>query len=180
MDKTAKRFREISCSREFVSAMSRAASGVNVVATDGPSGRIGLTVSSMVSVSAEPPTLLVCVNRSSPAHDVIVENGLFTINVLTERQRPLADAFAGRGDDAYCFDRDAWGETTRGLPRLGSAAAFFECRLADCVRAGSHSIFIGSVLDARGGTEVPLLYGGRDYGRLVRFGTKTVLEASAA
>lgn len=180
MGKSGKKFRNISCSREFVSAMSRAASGVNVVATNGPHGRMGLTVSSMVSVSAEPPTLLVCINRSSPAHDVIRDNGVFTINVLAEHHRQVADAFAGRGDNAYCYDPEAWDETARGLPCLKSAAAFFECRLADCVRAGSHSIFIGRVLHARGGIEVPLLYGGRDYGRLARFGTKTVLEASAA
>jgi len=180
MTNSGRNSNEINVAREFITAMSRAASGVNIVATDGPHGRTGLTVSSMVSVSAEPPTLLVCVNRGSPAHDVIRDNGVFAISVLAEHQRRIADAFAGRGDDAYQYDPDVWETTSRGLPRVKSAAAFFECRLDECVRAGSHSIFIGRVLDAREGSDVPLLYGGRDYGRLARFGTKTVLEASGA
>ena len=81
----------------FINAMSRAVSGVSIVTTDGPFGRFGLTVSSMVSVSAEPPMLLICINRASTAHDAIRDNGIFTINVLTSRQQGVANRFAGRG-----------------------------------------------------------------------------------
>src|SRR5436190_4986272 len=56
---------------EFVDAMSRAATGVTVVTSDGIAGRFGQTVSAMCSVSADPPTLLVCINRKSPICDAI-------------------------------------------------------------------------------------------------------------
>ena len=52
---------------DFVAAMGLAATGVSVVTTDGPAGRFGLTVSAVSSVSAEPPLVLVCINRKSPA-----------------------------------------------------------------------------------------------------------------
>lgn len=149
----------------FVDAMSRAVNGVSIVTTDGPHGRFGLTVSSMTSVSAGPPMLLVCINRDAVPHDAIRGNGRFAINVLAASQQSLADRFAGRAAHAYNFDA-AW-DTRTELPRVKDAAAWFECRLASAMSFGSHSIFVGEVVDAHPGDETPLLYTGRNYGRPV-------------
>ena len=97
---------------EFVESMSHAINGVCIVTTNGPHGRFGLTVSSMTSVSASPPLLLVCINRESVVHDVIRGNGRFTVNLLGTSQETQADRFAGRGDDPYVFDDTSW-TTTR-------------------------------------------------------------------
>lgn len=151
---------------EFVQAMSRAVNGVCIVTTDGPSGRYGMTVSSMTSVSAEPSMLLVCVNSNAVPHDPICANARFTINVLAANQQRLANRFAGQTEDAYSFDRESW-DLNASMPRLRHAAAWFECRLASSTRAGSHSIVVGEVVDARGSDATPLLYTGRNYGRPV-------------
>ena len=151
---------------DFVHAMSRAVNGVSIVTTDGPSGRYGMTVSSMTSVSAEPSMLLVCVNRNAVPHDPICTNNRFTINVLAANQQRLANRFAGRTEDAYSFDRESW-DLDASMPRLRHAAAWFECRLASSMSFGSHSIFVGEVTDAHGADTTPLLYTGRNYGRPV-------------
>ena len=171
----------------FTRAMRCAVSGVSVVTTDGDFGRFGLTVSSMTSVSAEPPTLLVCVNRNSVAHDAIAGNRRFAINVLSARQQHVAASFAGsdRHGPAYVFSSDEWTVSPSGLPQLANPAAVFECELESAVAAGTHSIFIGRVTSAWGADEMPLAYSNREYRVPVGLaaasvggsGTKTVLEA---
>ena len=171
----------------FTNAMRRAVSGVSIVTTSGDLGRYGLTVSSMTSVSAEPPMLLVCVNRNSVAHDAIAGNRRFAINVLSARQQHLAATFAGSSTHgpAYDFSSDDWTVSPSGLPQLVSPAAVFECELDTAVTAGTHSIFIGRVTTAWGADETPLAYADREYrvpvglaaADALTMGTKTVLEA---
>ena len=171
---------------EFTNAMRRAVSGVSIVTTDGRLGRYGITVSSMTSVSAEPPMLLVCVNRNNLAHDAIVGNGHFAINVLGSHHQALAASFAGypeRGP-AYDFGAADWLVTASGLPQVADAAAVFECELDRAVKAGTHSIFIGHVTRSRDLDIVPLAYSNREYrvpipmdSTVVEAGTNSVLEA---
>ena len=171
---------------EFTNAMRRAVSGVSIVTTDGASGRFGLTISSMTSVSAEPPTLLVCVNRNNLAHDAIAGNRRFAMNVLGSGHRALAASFAGSSEHgpAYDFEADDWLVTASGLPRISDAAAIFECVLDRAVKVGTHSIFIGRVERSRDLDVLPLAYSNREYRVPLAFemataGTKTVLEATA-
>lgn len=152
----------------FVAAMRRAATGVTVVSTAGPAGRFGVTVSAMTSVSAEPPLLLVCVHRASPACDAIARNGVFCVNVLQESQDLVSDVFAGRvptsgGDRFECGD---WRAGATGAPRLADAAAAFDCRLEASHDHGSHRVFIGRVVEASEGEGRPLVYCDRAYRRL--------------
>src|SRR6201996_7752069 len=83
---------------QFLSGMSRAAFCVNVVTTNGPAGRAGVTVSAMSSVSADGdnPTILVCIHHQSRTAAAIVENGVFCINILRDDQSSIADHFGGR------------------------------------------------------------------------------------
>ena len=152
----------------FTDAMSRAVNGISIVTTNGPNGKFGLTVNSMTSVSATPPMLLVCINRSSTAHDAIRDNERFAINVLASHQHEIASQFAGHGDagERYRFDQREW-DTTETLPMLRGATAFFECQLVSAMRFGSHSIIVGEVTASRTGADAPLLYTGRNYGRPV-------------
>lgn len=82
--------------RAFKNAMRHLASAVSVVTTGRGEQRTGFTASSVTSLSMEPPTLLVCLNRQSSAAPVLLEHGAFCINVLAKDQVDLADAFAGR------------------------------------------------------------------------------------
>lgn len=152
----------------FVDTMSRAVNGVSIITTDGPHGKFGLTVSSMTSVSASPPMLLVCINRASIAHDAMRDNERFAINLLASHQHRIANQFAGisGSDDRFTFDSINWATDTY-LPRLLGAAAYFECQLVSAMTFGSHSVLIGEVVDACPGEDTPLLYTGRSYGRPV-------------
>jgi len=171
----------------FTNAMRRAVSGVSIVTTDGNHGRYGLTVSSMTSVSADPPMLLICINRHSVAHDAIVANRRFAINVLAAHHQDVAAAFAGSTTlgPAYDFESGVWSVTASGLPRLVDPAAIFECELESSMHAGTHSIFLGRVAHAQSRDIAPLAYSNREYGVPMPLetangtyvGTKNVLEA---
>lgn len=158
---------------EFVAAMRSAVTGVSIVTTDGAGGRAGLTVSSMASVSADPPMLLVCIKRGSPLVQRIRMHGAFGVSVLGAHQAPIADVFAGRPGHGqpYDFDSARWEQSVTGVPLLAGAAATFECLVATTVEAGSHTIVIGDVLQADRGSATPLAYTDGAYaapGRLPR------------
>ena len=155
---------------KFIEGMSRSASTVSVVASDGPAGRAGVTVSTLCSVSAEPPQLLVCVHHKSSACGVIRENGRFCVNVLRDDQTVVSDTFAGRleapgGDKFACAQ---WRELATGAPALDGALVAYDCHLARYVRCGSHLIFIGDVVDVAVGDDSEddcrvLVYANRAY-----------------
>jgi flavin reductase len=133
--------------RSFLEAMANAATGVTLVTTDGRAGRLGVTVSAFASVSADPPMLLACINRKSPAAAAITANGGFCVNVLTTAQSFLADVFAGRSErfPPYDFGCADW-QRVEGGWRLVDSVASFVCALDREVAAGSHQVLIGRVL----------------------------------
>jgi flavin reductase (DIM6/NTAB) family NADH-FMN oxidoreductase RutF len=159
--------------RSFLGAMSHAACSVNIVTTDGPAGRFGVTVSAMSSVSADSPkpTLLVCVHHLSPAAEAIIANGVFCVNLLRDDQSHISDSFAGRlklpgGDKFACAD---WVTESTGAPRLTDPLAAFDCRLEMSHRIGTHFLFVGAaeaIYAAAIGS--PLIYANRAYGRPAR------------
>lgn len=152
----------------FIEAMSRIAASVAVVTTDGEAGRFGLTVSAMCSVTADPPTLLVCINRKNPIGDAIRTNGRFAVNSLRADQRRVAEAFAGRPrrGEPYDFDISRWHTGATGSPLLTGAIAQCDCLLQDTHEVGTHTIFIGAVQEALDTPGSPLVYGRRAFGEL--------------
>lgn len=155
---------------DFLDGMSRAACTVSVVTTDGAAGRAGVTVSAMASVSADSaaPSLLVCVNHQSAAARMILENGVFCVNVLREDQAMISDRFAGRirtpsGDK---FEGVGWRRLGSGSPVLDGALVAFDCQLRQHLQHGTHLIFIGELVDiALNESSSPLIYANRAYGR---------------
>ncbi|MGD0556728.1 MAG: flavin reductase family protein [Streptosporangiaceae bacterium] len=148
---------------EFIAAMANAATGVTVVVTDGPGGRMAQTISAMCSVSADPPTLLVAVNRRSPLTGVMAINKVFCVNVLAEHQAYIADTFAGRrGERSYDFGGASW----RDPMLLAESAASFSCVLARTIAVGTHLLFVGEVTGSSASGHAPLAYHDRGYRRL--------------
>lgn len=133
-DETKKRFRE---------AMATLAAAVNVITTDGPRGRCGITASAVCSVTDTPPTMLVCINRASHAHDVLRENQNVCINVLGARGQELARVFAGMTGCTMeeRFARCAWAPGALDVPVLADAVARLEGRVCESKEVGSHSVF---------------------------------------
>lgn len=157
--------------QRFVEAMSRAATGVTIVTSKGPSERFGQTVSAMSSVSADPPMLLVCINRKSPTCSAIQTERIFAVNVLRADHRRLAESFAGRPrrGKPYDFDAFRWDTGVTGSPLLAGAIARFDCTLEAAYPAGTHLIFVGNVVQADANPGAPLVYAGRGYGELHAF-----------
>ena len=156
----------------FLDAMSRAATGVTVVTSDGELGPRGQTVSAMCSVSADPPSLLDCLNRKSRLVPAIEAHGVFGVSVLRADQKRISDSFAGRpsrGDKPYDFERVRWQTAVTGSPLLTSAVAKFDCRVVEAITFGTHTIYIGQVLAALSAKGKPLLYASRGYGELSAF-----------
>lgn len=156
---------------DFVDAMSKIASTVHVVTTDGPHGRAGMTVTAMTSVSADtsPPTLLVCLNRSSKAYPVICKNGVFCVNTLRDNQSNISDTFAGksRTGDGDKFSSIDWVPARSGSPRLVNSVTTFDCRVSQVQSVGTHQVVFGEVLDVLIARDAsPLLYVGREYNGL--------------
>jgi flavin reductase (DIM6/NTAB) family NADH-FMN oxidoreductase RutF/DNA-binding transcriptional LysR family regulator len=169
----------------FLSGMSHAACTVNVVTTDGSAGRHGVTVSAMVSVSADTPqpTLLVCIHHLSPVAAALLENGVFCVNVLREDQAHISESFAGRTEarGAEKFDCAEWTLQVTGAPRVLDAMVAFDCRVTASERVGSHLVVFGSVQDIfMAGGGAPLIYANRAYGVTQRFHPRSIPSSDPA
>lgn len=133
--------------RDFRSAMAHLPAAVNIVTTDGPHGRVGITVSAVCSVSDSPPTVLVCVNRSSATHDIFKSNGKICINVLSGEHEELARHFSGatKVPMAERFGWDIWEENRASVPVLRDALVKIVGRISDHSVQGSHSVIFVQV-----------------------------------
>jgi len=146
----------------FLAAMRRFATGVAVVTT-AHQGRIhGFTVNAFASVSAAPPTVLICVNRGATAHPLIASSQRFCVNILALEQRELAQRFAG-GEPRSRFAGVGYHLGPSGSPILEGTLAHVDCALAEELSASTHTIFLGTVIDAGWRDGEPLGYYDRAY-----------------
>jgi flavin reductase len=128
----------------FRNGMSLLGAAVNLITTDGPAGRHGLTASAVCSVTDTPPTLLVCINRTAFAHDAFVRNAALCVNVLGEEHQALSLTFA-RYTGENRFAPEDWCVGATGAPVLKNATVSFDCRIADVQTRGTHSVFFCEV-----------------------------------
>jgi flavin reductase len=154
--------------QEFRDAMCLLGAAVNVVTTAGPAGRGGFTASAVCSVTDDPPTLIVCQNRSSDRNAVFKSNGVICVNTLAAGHEELSALFAGRTDDMdERFAEGSWSVLQTGAPVLADAIASFDCRIGRVVEVGTHSVFFCEVEAIRlGTTPRALIYFARTYHRL--------------
>mgnify|MGYP001545737505 FL=1 len=128
----------------FRNGMSRLGAAVNLVTTDGPAGKHGITVSAVCSVTDTPPTLLVCINRNAYAHDAFLTNGSICVNVLAREHQELSRSFARwTGEDR--FARAVWTRLATGAPVLTDAVVAFDCRIAGSQHCGTHTVLFCQV-----------------------------------
>jgi flavin reductase (DIM6/NTAB) family NADH-FMN oxidoreductase RutF len=142
--------------------MRRFATGVAIVTTS-LDGRIhGFTVNAFASVSAEPPTVLICVNRIATAHPLIAASQRFCVNILALDQRKLAERFAG-GEPRSRFEGVAYTIGPSGSPVLDGTVAHVDCAVTEELTSSTHTIFLGEVLEAGWRDGAPLGYFNRRY-----------------
>ncbi|GAA5236508.1 pyrimidine utilization flavin reductase protein F [Verticiella sediminum] len=149
---------------EYRNAMARLGAAVSIITTDGPAGRAGFTASAVCSVTDEPPTLLVCLNRSASVYAAFKENGVLCVNALAAGQQALSSLFGGKTPMAERFAAANWGSRLTGSPVLAGAAVSFDCRVADVARVGTHDVLFCEVRAvATGSTPHGLIYFERRY-----------------
>ncbi|RAR52900.1 flavin reductase (NADH)/flavin reductase [Paraburkholderia unamae] len=156
----------------FRAGMRRLAGACSIIASRSGDLRAGLTATAVCSVSAEPARLLVCVNRSVRAHQVISESGLLSVNVLSEHQEDIARRFAGMvinvvGEDRF-LGAGNWREGRLGIPLLEQSIVSFGCQVIEEIPGGSHTVFLCDVIEVSCEREEtpPLVYFGGKFARL--------------
>lgn len=139
----------------------RLATGVTVLTCNRDENAHGVTVSTLTLASMKPPMVSVALRRGSRGLAALLTAGTFAVNVLGSRQDPLARHFArsDRGEGLTRPGPEVWaGHTADGVPLLGGAVGWLQCRVTRTVPAGDHELVLGLVTDARLGTaETPLL-----------------------
>jgi flavin reductase (DIM6/NTAB) family NADH-FMN oxidoreductase RutF len=153
----------------FKDAMRHMPSGVCVVTFGKGDERTGMTANSVSSLSVEPPTMLVSVNRSSSSYAALARSRVFGVNVLASEHRDVANRFAGRdgerGAERYAGRR--WFTLNSGVWLLSGAVAAFDCEVEEVIERHTHAIVIGRVngLVVPGGPSA-LVYWRGDYDQL--------------
>jgi len=136
----------------FRAAMRRFAAACTVVATVAEGKQAGLTATAVCSLTADPAGLLVCINKSTYAHNLILRAGLLSVNVLSHEQVQVARRFAGMVPGAAPesrFDEGNWEDGVTGVPVLRGAMATFECVIKEALSASTHSAFLCEVVATR-------------------------------
>jgi len=136
-------------SAEFRGAMRALAGGVSVISVGRGKDISGMTVTSVTSLSVEPATLLVSVNRQSSSWPLLQRYGAFGVNILTAEQLDVAERFAGKGGlkGAERFAGAQWVTRATGVPLLVGSLASIDCDVEEVIERHSHAIVIGRVRD---------------------------------
>ena len=148
--------------RSFRDVLGRYASGVTVVTGAGERGPVGLTVQGFMSVSLDPPLVLVSAARSSLSWPVIERSGAYCVNLLAADQAALAEVMATRGADKFAGVRWRPSAVT-GSPVLEGGLGFVDCTLERVDDGGDHLLALGRVVDLAHteGRDALLRYRGR-------------------
>jgi flavin reductase (DIM6/NTAB) family NADH-FMN oxidoreductase RutF len=144
----------------FRNLMRHQAGAVTIIAVGAPGHRTGLTATAMCSLTDNPPSVLICVNKNASAHAPIKAMGHFSVNLLAHDQQELARRFSTKRLEGEArFDHDHWETLVSGAPILKGTIASLDCELVSEHQVETHSIFIGRVRGGRFREDAaPLLY----------------------
>jgi flavin reductase len=155
----------------FRDAMATLGSAVNIITSDGAAGLAGCTASAVCGVTDEPPTLLVCINRSSRNNAAFRANGKLCVNILNAEQQALAAHFSSSArpiDERFAAAQ--WQQLVTGAPVLRGALASLDCEIESITEVGTHTVFFCAVqaVHTQGAGDA-LIYYGRRYHRVGDF-----------
>lgn len=143
-------------SDEFKLVMRRFAASVNVITSADGERKNGMTATAVCSVSSDPPSALIIVNKSNRSHPIIAGTKAFAVNVLSSNQKHVAGHFASKLPDPFADIPHSMGRT--GCPIIVGADAHIECTVIDQMDVGTHTIFVGKIVAADAASGEPLLY----------------------
>ena len=136
---------------DFRGAMRHLTGGVSVITAGRGHDISGMTVTSVTSLSVDPPTLIVSVNREASSWPLLKRHGFFGVNILASDHLDVAERFAGKGGlkGAERFAGAQWTTRISGVPLLVEALSAIDCAVEETIERHSHVIVIGRVLDIR-------------------------------
>ncbi len=133
-------------SKQFKTVLGCFATGVAIVTT-AVNGKIhGLTVNAFTSVSLKPPLVLICIDTDAESCKLIKKSKIFTVNLLTDKQKNISKKFSDPKTKENRFDDDIWAFKAGKAPVLINALAFIDCKVESIFLSGDHYIFVGKVL----------------------------------
>jgi flavin reductase (DIM6/NTAB) family NADH-FMN oxidoreductase RutF len=133
--------------QQFRSVMRRLAGGVSIITAGRDNDITGMTVTSLTSLSATPPRLLVSINRQASAFALIEHHRFFGVSILGSYQHDIADRFSDRRlKGRQRFEGIEWSSGPSGVPLLGHSLATVECQVEEIIERHSHGIVVGSLL----------------------------------
>lgn len=155
---------------DFKDVMARVATTVTVVTAPGEGGLVGLTVSAFTSVSADPPIVLVCIDKATGSLDAMLEAPGYTVNLLPEGEGDEAMLFATHAADKFGLSSWRNSSTPDAGAVLVSAFAHLECTTIDRAEVGDHWVIYGEVLALgfRDDQAAPLIWHDRGFARLAK------------
>ena len=144
---------------QYKLGMRSLAHAVSIIAASHDGHRFGMTATAVCSATAEPPTVLVCLNKGSATHGAVTRSRAFCVNVLRADDSDLSNLFSGAQSGESRFKSREWSKLATGSPVLVDALVSFDCRVVKKLAHGSHTIFLGQVEQVLFGKKGrPLLY----------------------
>lgn len=153
--------------QQFKQGMRTLAGAVNIVTSMHAGHRYGMTATAVCSATAEPPSVLACINKLATTHDAVAKSKVFCVNVLRVEDWELSTTFSGGQTGEARFRHGNWTRLTTGAPVLVDALVSFDCRVVKKMVHGTHTIFLGEVEQILIGKKgKPLLYSDGQYAKL--------------
>jgi flavin reductase len=152
---------------QFKIGMRVLAGAVNIITSAHSGHRYGMTATAVCSATADPPTVLVCINRLATTHGAVAKSKVFCVNVLRAEDWELSTTFSGAQSGEARFKSRDWTRLATGSPVLIDSLVSFDCRVTKKLAHGTHTIFLGQVEQVLLGNKgKPLLYSDGQYAKL--------------
>ena len=152
---------------QFKAGMRALAGAVNIITSNNSGHRYGMTATAVCSATADPPTVLACINKLATTHAAVAKSQAFCVNVLRAEDWELSTSFSGAQSGEARFKSRDWTRLATGSPVLIDALVSFDCRVVKHLAHGTHTIFLGQVEQVLLGKKgKPLLYSEGQYAKL--------------
>jgi flavin reductase (DIM6/NTAB) family NADH-FMN oxidoreductase RutF len=152
---------------QFRAGMRALAGAVNIITSTSSGHRYGMTATAVCSATADPPTVLACINKLATTHGAVAKSKAFCVNVLRAEDWELSSTFSGAQSGETRFKSREWTRLATGSPVLIDALVSFDCRVVKQMVHGTHTIFLGQVEQVAFGQKgKPLLYSEGQYAKL--------------
>lgn len=150
---------EVSLKNDMLQAMRRLAKSVTIISTSDGQSRYAMAATAVDSLSTEPPSLLICVNKTASLHAVLDAGADFAVNILGQAQEALSHLCSGPVKGEARFQQGDWRSDEQGIPFLADAQAAILCTQDGKFSYGTHTVFIGRIRQVMNQEEIaPLVY----------------------